>query len=75
MSQRFCLISDGDGHHWLCPVERTSEAAAIVEANENFDWSHIKDDEEPPPNPDSIGWLTRIDNPTRLSFTDPKEDL
>lgn len=71
---RYCLVSDGDGHHWLCPVERAREACALLEANEDY-WGSYSPSGEPPANPDSMPWLRRVDNPTRLTFADPREDL
>lgn len=73
MRERYCLVSDGDGHTWLCPVERREELRELLDACEEYFGSKSPPDEEPPPDPDSLPWLRRIDNPGRLTFTEPEE--
>lgn len=72
MSGRFCLVGDGDGHHWLCPIERLADAKAVLRDLEKYG------DEMPdcasPPDLDQLGF-TRVDNPNRLTFADPREEL
>lgn len=69
--ERFCVVSDGDGHSWLCPAERRTEALALIEACETYWGSSRKG--PAPPDPDSVNWLRRIDGIHRLTFTDPQD--
>lgn len=71
--QRWCVVSDGDGHSWLCPAERRGEALSLLEANEDFWCRDSINGETPPPSPDEVEWLRRIDGVHRLTFTDPQE--
>lgn len=71
---RYCLVGDGDGHHWLCPVERREEAVAQLAAVSAY-WEDMTPSGPPPLGPDEIDWLQRIDNPSCLTFAEPREDL
>lgn len=75
---RYCLVEDGDGHTWLCPAERQAEALAQIEAVEAF-WASAKSGHAPEGDeaagPPDLGWLIRVDNPGRLTFSEPREDL
>lgn len=71
--QRYALLSDDDGHYWLIPVERYSEAAKALETLCAY-WETADYEAEKPPELEALGFQ-RIDNPTCLTFTDPREDL
>jgi hypothetical protein len=72
--QRYCLLSDDDGHYYLCPLERRHEASAILEDNDRY-WSSAErrhtDSAGPTPVPD---YLIYVDNHYSLSFENPKEN-
>ena len=73
MSERWCIVSDGDSRWYLCPVERAEEAAAMLEAVVRF-WDEEPDDrnlEAVPPHPD---FVLEMGNPFCWSFADPQED-
>lgn len=70
MSDRYCLVRDGSGHWYLCPVPRREEADAAVAAVERY-WAAADYSEPAPKVPD---WLERIDGPLTLTFTDPKTE-
>lgn len=78
MSERYCLIYDGDGHAWLCPVERRAEALAQIGAVCEF-WSSARPGHPPegdePVSPEDLDWLIAVDNVHRLTFSEPQEDL
>lgn len=40
MAQRYTLITDGDGHWYVCPVERTGEAAECFAHEDEPDFVH-----------------------------------
>lgn len=74
--QRYCVVSDGDGHSWLCPAQRRAEAVELIEACETY-WATFTTGlgaGPTPPDPDSVGWLRRIESAEHLTFTDPRED-
>lgn len=66
----YCLIQDGDGHWYLCPVERRKEAIHMLWAIEAYwdDPGWHKYVADPPPDPD---FVERIDNPFVLAFSHP----
>lgn len=66
MSQRYTIVGDGDGHQWLCPVERYREVQAAIDALEAHDWCS---DGDPPP--DLTGDLQQVQGEL-LTFTDPR---
>lgn len=73
MSERYCLIYDDDGHLWLCPVELRDEGKRLITECEAY-WAGGGIGKAPP-DPDSTDWLKRVDNPGRLTFSEPREDL
>lgn len=70
--QKYCLITDDDGHYFISPFERKDEAEIILESIYNY-WNECKDDEdvECPEMPD---WLKQIDGWHRLTFENPVEE-
>lgn len=71
--ERFCLVEDSEGHHWLCPVERRREVVQQIEAIVACYESGDYDGASSLADPEHLG-LKRIDNPKRFTFTNPQED-
>lgn len=65
--KRWCLISDDDGHLFLCPAERREEAENMFGAY--YEWQGNYPDGNPPALPD---FVERIDGYAGLTFTDPR---
>lgn len=67
--EKFCLISDGNCHWFLCPAERRDEAEEVMERISGY-WSDNFDCDEPPPElPD---YLETLDGgPGRITFEAP----
>jgi len=61
--QRYRLLSDDDGHDYLIPVGQEELFYQWIEALENYEETELNFDD------------VRLNGaPSRLSFTDPKED-
>jgi hypothetical protein len=66
MSREFVLISDDDGHHYVCPADLETEAGRALDAIRRY-WDDPPDDVEAPDLPD---YLTEVGgSPTRVKFT------
>ena len=65
--QRYCLVGDGDGHQWMCPLDRKPEVEENIEAIEDY-WATGDYDKECPK--DLTQDLPRVEGET-LSFTSP----
>ena len=61
---RYCIISDGDGHEYICPADKQEEALAYFADVDRY-WSRGEYHRECPTEPDYLrmigGSLTFID--------------
>lgn len=62
--QRFCLISDDDGHWYVIPADKLAEAEAHFEAVYTF-WRNPPDDEDARP-ADDPEWMERVNGGASL---------
>lgn len=60
---RFCMISDDDGYWYLIPAGKRSAFRKLEESGENDAWGNFNDEFD----------KYRIDDPSRITFTDPEE--
>lgn len=66
--KRFCLVSDDDGHWFICPAEKASEFSKWVEKTTKY-WDSLPDDEDPPA---ELPYIKAIGgSPSRVTFLDP----
>jgi hypothetical protein len=65
--RKFILISDDDGHWYVCPADKRLEAVAHFEAVDRY-WSPDNDPEGDPP--EYLDWLEPVGGaPWRVTFT------
>lgn len=64
---RYCIVSDGDCHKYLCPLEKREEAVKILEEIVNY-WDNKNYDKRLPDKPN---YLIELGNLYRLNFTNP----
>lgn len=69
---RWCIVSDGDSHEYLCPLEKKEEAQLVLEAIVAYwDVDHDLAEEDPPALPE---YLKLLEGPYGLTFLAPLVD-
>lgn len=71
--ERFMIVDDHDGEHYLIPAARQAEASAYFEAVSDF-WDNPPDDESIMA-PDEPEWMIPIGGAvSRVTFVDPRTE-
>lgn len=69
MNNRFCLVSDDDGHYYIIPYDKKVDWSCYLEECEHY-WGEQNYDGDPPEQPE---WAETLGcSPTMVSFSDWK---